>query len=115
MTDTTVPPPVIPTMTEEHAQLAEIFKRSWHHAHELPLNECDYRSCSLLAEIRSLVCSIVSGEIIPVPRKEIEGWLSDLLLIPAISTKTANELEAIYSNMNYWLRLTPSTTKESAK
>jgi hypothetical protein len=95
MSDSTVPPPVMPAMTQMHIHALENATVYAFSEHRRPL-----------FETAQLVRSIVSGEIIPVPRKEIEQVERGMMF----KGMTAPYIEA-REILRRWL--TPDTSKES--
>jgi hypothetical protein len=94
-------------MTQKHLDAVDLSARI-----ELGEESVDVVEYNTLMEVVAHLRALVNGDSVVVPRKEIKGWLSDILLIPATLTEDANALEAIYSNINYWLRLTSEESKE---
>jgi hypothetical protein len=106
MPDSTVPALVMPTMTEKHVKTIEGWELYLHALNTLtnatPEEIAKWDDLiTRIREILSLVRSIVNGELVVVPRRELELWMTD----PYQSVAARKE------QLRRWL--TPDTSKES--
>jgi hypothetical protein len=114
--ESTVPPPVIPTMTKEHPAVIQAARIAYQEANgglpSVPGFEGWQRYTDrLLQEIESLLRSIVNGDSVVISRKELESTGVALARLADGKREDSAVFSRLYDLIHRWL--TPDTSKES--